>query len=144
MSSLLSKHATKHHILVGVVYSLKSHSRSVRADIPGLALIMVDAVSVKLKGILHKLDTLLEQSPRDKSLQYCSHKYHLVLSNDISVAKDAITLGNPKFAEESMNYASQYADSCEREFKGRSPLTKQNEDIGDLSRVTSTIVKILE
>ncbi|XP_004305718.1 PREDICTED: cell wall / vacuolar inhibitor of fructosidase 1-like [Fragaria vesca subsp. vesca] len=133
---------TPHPILC--VYSLKSDPRSARADVPGLALIMVDVVSGKVKGILKKLDTLLKQSPSNKALQNCNQDYHIVLNIEISAAKGAITLGDPKFAEQYMNDASNSADSCEREFKGRSPLTKLNKDIVDVSRVASAIVKILE
>ncbi|KAL6133656.1 hypothetical protein ACLB2K_065890 [Fragaria x ananassa] len=125
------------------VYSLKSDPRSAHADISGLGLIMVDVVSTKVNGILKKIDTLLKQNPGDKALQYCSHNYHFVLSIDIKEAKDAI-MGDPKFAEDSMNDASEYADACEIQFKGRSPLTKLNKYISDASRVTSAIAKILE
>ncbi|KAK9948527.1 hypothetical protein M0R45_004098 [Rubus argutus] len=125
------------------VSSLKSDPRSKSADVRGLALVMVNVVKTKATTTLKRINELLKKTPRDDSLKDCHHMYLTILQADIVVANEAITLGDPKFAEESMNDAGIEATNCENNFKGRTPLTHLNRDVTNVSGVAAAIVRIL-
>ncbi|KAK9939822.1 hypothetical protein M0R45_016506 [Rubus argutus] len=61
----------------------------------------------------------------------------------VGCANQAITTGNPKFAEQAMNEAANEANSCEDEFSRGSPLTYENKAVADVAGVASAIVRIL-
>ncbi|KAK9948528.1 hypothetical protein M0R45_004099 [Rubus argutus] len=125
------------------VSSLKSDPRSKSADVRGLALIMVNVVKVKAKTTLNRINVLLKKTPKDNSLKDCADRYDTILQDDVIVANEAITKGDPKFAEQSMNDAGGEAEDCENDFKGRSPLTHLNKDVTSVSGVAAAIVRIL-
>lgn len=104
---------------------------------------MVDVVKAKVTNTLKKLYTLLKKSPKDKSLKDCAFSYKVVLQVSIPSANQAITTGNPKFAEQAMNDAANEANSCEDEFSRGSPLTYENKAVADVAGVASAIVRIL-
>ena len=125
------------------VSSLKSDPRSKSADVRGLALVMVNVLKTKATTTLKRINELLKKTPRDDSLKDCHHMYLTILQADVVVANEAITLGDPKFAEESMNDAGGDAEDCEDDFKGGSPLTQLNKDVTNVADVAAAIVRIL-
>ena len=125
------------------VSSLQSDPRSESADVRGLALVMVDVVKATATTALNRINVLLKETPKDDSLKDCADRYDSILQDDVKVANEAITKGDPKFAEESMNDAGGEAEDCENDFKGRSPLTHLNKDVTDVADVAAAIVRIL-
>ncbi|KAF5464791.1 hypothetical protein F2P56_014843 [Juglans regia] len=125
---------------------LKSDSRSSKADVTGLALIMVDVLKAKATGTRNYIKRLLRGNlKRDvrHGLSSCAEVYNSVLEADVPVAIEALQKGNPKFAEQAANDAAIEASSCERSFSGHSPLTKSNKSMQDVSSVAAAIVRLL-
>ncbi|KAG6667948.1 hypothetical protein CIPAW_01G135800 [Carya illinoinensis] len=95
---------------------LKSDSRSSKADVTGLALIMVDVLKAKATGTTNYIKTLLRGNLKGDK-------------------------GDPKFAEQAANDAGIEARSCESSFSGHSPLTESNKSVQDVSSVAAAIVR---
>ncbi|CAM8922412.1 unnamed protein product [Rhodiola kirilowii] len=130
------------------VSSLKSDNRSSRADTAGLALILVDKISTKTKLAI-KIVTQRVKSTKDpkvvEALKQCSGLYNAVMVADVPMATEALTKGDPKFAEQGAVDASNEVESCEAGFpKGTSPVSGLNREIGQLAAVVASITKQLE
>lgn len=129
------------------VSSLQSDPRSSKANVQGLALIMVDAVKAKAKETLNHIHGLLKQSPKPGDQQHlssCGDNYNAILEGDIPEAIEALRTGNYKFAEQGTNDAANEADSCEKKFySGTSPLTDFNKLVHDVAAITAAITRIL-
>ncbi|KAL2338927.1 hypothetical protein Fmac_013373 [Flemingia macrophylla] len=127
--------------------SLKASPESSSADVTGLAEIMVKVIKAKasdgLKRI-HELQRVEAGTKQKRALSSCADKYKAILIADVPQATEALQKGDPKFAEDGVNDAANEATYCENEFSsGKSPLTKQNNDMHDVSAVTAAIVRLL-
>ncbi|KAG6618195.1 hypothetical protein I3842_Q121400 [Carya illinoinensis] len=125
---------------------LKSDSRSSKADVTGLALIMVDVLKAKATGTTNYIKTLLRGNLKGdvrRGLSSCADLYNTVLEADIPVAIEALQKGDPSFAEQAANDAGIEARSCESSFSGHSPLTESNKSVQDVSSVAAAIVRLL-
>lgn len=102
------------------VSSLKSDPRSSKADVKGLALIMMDVAKAKATEILKKIDELRKKSQGDGALalNLCAHDYGGIIGTDIPNIKAAITRGDLESAEESFVYIGETIDDCEDGFQG--------------------------
>ncbi|KAK7400866.1 hypothetical protein VNO78_12174 [Psophocarpus tetragonolobus] len=122
---------------------LKADPRSASADIPHLALIFVDVIKVKANEALIKINKLLKGSGDKQVLKSCAGAYHAILVGDVPMATQALQLGNPKFAEDAVADSSLEAMDCEEDFKGKSPLTKENTYMRDVSDVARAVIRNL-
>jgi pectinesterase inhibitor-like protein len=104
--------------------SLKAYSGTSAGDVTGLAQIMVKVMKAKANDGLNRIHQLqrLRNGAR-KALSSCGDKYRAILIADIPQANEATY--------------------CESEFNGKSPLTKQNNAMHDVSAVTASIVRQL-
>ncbi|XP_015867826.2 cell wall / vacuolar inhibitor of fructosidase 1 [Ziziphus jujuba] len=129
------------------VSSLKSDPKSSTADVPGLALILVNLIKSKATETLNQIDSLLKRGPgagEKQALDSCHSKYHAILEGDVPQAIEALTKGNYKFAEDGANDAANEANSCESDFpSGSSPLTDMNKYVHDVSAIAATVVSTL-
>ncbi|KAJ9154629.1 hypothetical protein P3X46_027948 [Hevea brasiliensis] len=126
------------------VSCLSSDPRSFKADVRGLALIMVNIVKAKATMSLHFINQLIQRRPGlKKPLSYCADNYDAILTADIPEAVEALQKGDPKFAQDGANDAANEADLCEANFHGKSPLTKFNKVVHDTSATASAIVQQL-
>ncbi|GAU19181.1 hypothetical protein TSUD_198630 [Trifolium subterraneum] len=105
---------------------------------------MVKVMKAKANDGLNKIHQLqkLGYGAR-KALNSCGDKYKAILVADIPQAIEALEKGDPKFAEDGANDAANEANYCENEFYGKSPLTKQNNAMHDVSAVTAAMVRQL-
>ncbi|WCJ23272.1 cell wall / vacuolar inhibitor of fructosidase 2 [Euphorbia peplus] len=124
---------------------LNSDPKSLTADVKGLALILVDMLKKESTKSIQSLKDIQKQRPDLKEqLDSCASKYDTILNSDVTVANEAIQLGNPKFAEGALNDAALEADLCEKRFKaGTSPLSEPNKRMADISRVAASITRQL-
>ncbi|KAJ8567339.1 hypothetical protein K7X08_019547 [Anisodus acutangulus] len=77
-------------------------------------------------------------------LKNCAFKYKVVLEASVPEATEALTKGNPKFAEDAVVGSHGEADGCEQSFGGsKSPLTALNTAVRDLSDVARAIIRTL-
>ncbi|CAI0467526.1 unnamed protein product [Linum tenue] len=117
-------------------------------DVPTLALIMIDSVKARATSTLEEIKRLMKQTAPSlkEPLDNCAARYDVVLEADVTVARQAVKLGNPKFGEGAMNDVGVECEDCEGGF-GRngekSPLTKQNGDVRGLADVAAAIVRLL-
>ena len=129
------------------ISSLKSDPKSATADVAGLALIMVNVLNTTTTQTLIHINSLLLQSPRNEvkeALLSCVENYKTgVLTADVPVSIEALTKGNPKFADQGTQDAANESNSCEEGFSGNSPLTVENTNINNVARVANAIVKLL-
>ena len=101
----------------------------------------------KEKPTLDKINQLLRSGHLDpvmeEALKYCAEHYQDAI-NTIPVIQRAITLGDPKFAEEGAISTQNEAQICEGKFtKGTSPLSEENQYMIDITVVAEAIIKIL-
>ncbi|MED6145646.1 hypothetical protein PIB30_027213 [Stylosanthes scabra] len=127
------------------IQSLKANPASSNADVNGLAQIMVKVMTSKANDAINMIHQLQRSgsSSQKKALSSCASKYNAILIGDIPQATEALQKGDPKFAEDGSNDAANEATFCENEFNGKSPLTKQNNAMHDVSVVTAAIVRNL-
>lgn len=124
--------------------SLKANLGSSNVDVTGLAQIMVKVMKAKANEGLSKIHELQRVgNGARKALNSCSDKYKAILVADIPQAIEALQKGDPKFAEDGANDAANEANYCESGFYGKSPLTKQNNAMHDVSSVAAAIVREL-
>ncbi|KAK7400871.1 hypothetical protein VNO78_12179 [Psophocarpus tetragonolobus] len=121
---------------------LKADPRSPSADIPDLALIFVDVIKVKANEALVKINKLLKGGGDKQVLKSCAGAYNAILVADVPQATRAM-LGDPKFAEDAVADSSLEAMDCEEDFKGKSPLTKENTYMRDVSDVARAVIRNL-
>lgn len=107
------------------VSSLKSDPRSSKADVKGLALIMMDIAKAKATEILKKIDKLRKKSKGGGALalNLCAHDYGGIIGTHIPNIKTAITRGDLESAGESFVFISERIDDCEDGFHGCSSPT---------------------
>ncbi|KDP27950.1 hypothetical protein JCGZ_19030 [Jatropha curcas] len=127
------------------VNSLRSDSRSTKADSQGLALIMVHVLKNRATETLQVIKQELKRNPRlRKELSSCVENYDVgILSADIPVAIEALEKGDPKFAETAARDAADEASFCEENFNGNSPLTKYNKVVHETGAVAAAIIRPL-
>ncbi|XAR49713.1 hypothetical protein NMG60_11032990 [Bertholletia excelsa] len=128
------------------VSTAKQDPRSRSADIAGLGLIIVDAVKAKSTTIMGQIKKLIVSKPQLKGpLKMCAEYYGLgILQGDIPQAIEALTKGDPKFAETAMVDAGNEANYCEEGFgRSPSPLTAMNKEVNDLAAVATAISRML-
>ncbi|MED6169960.1 hypothetical protein PIB30_026007 [Stylosanthes scabra] len=127
------------------IQSLKANPASSGADVNGLAQIMVKVMTSKANDAINLIHQLQRSgsSSQKTALSSCASKYNAILIGDIPQAAEALQKGDPKFAEDGSNDAANEATFCENEFNGKSPLTKQNNAMHDVSVVTAAIVRNL-
>ncbi|XP_052184526.1 cell wall / vacuolar inhibitor of fructosidase 1-like [Diospyros lotus] len=125
--------------------TLRSDPRSRNADVAGLGIILVDAVKAKATATLGEIKRLKRSKPQLKRpLSKCAELYSAVVEADVPPAIEALTKGDPKFAEEGMVDASSEAELCEKGFNQfNSPLTKVNKLVHDLSMVATAVIRML-
>ncbi|PIN23254.1 hypothetical protein CDL12_04020 [Handroanthus impetiginosus] len=124
---------------------LRANRRSATADVAGLGLIMVDAVKAKTKEALSAVNKLIHSHDRklSEAAQQCVDAYNGVLKGDVPEAVEALTKGDPKFAENGMADAVVEADSCDSAFETRSPLSGMNKALRDRAVVARAIIRNL-
>ncbi|KDO71995.1 hypothetical protein CISIN_1g037982mg [Citrus sinensis] len=127
------------------VTSLKSDPRSKTAgDVQAIALIMVDIIKAKAGGSLQHIEKLKQKYPALRvPLSACKDRFNAIIIGDVPQAVEALTKGDPKFAVDAANDAALEADSCERGFSGKSPITQMNKLNHDISIITASIVKTM-
>ncbi|KAI3459199.1 hypothetical protein Pfo_015862 [Paulownia fortunei] len=128
------------------ITTLRASRGSATADVAGLGLIMVGAVKAKTKQALSAINKLSKSgNPKlSQALQQCTDAYNAVLKADVPEAVEALTKGDPKFAENGMADAAVEADSCEGGFEGaKSPLSGVNKAVRDLAVVARAIIRNL-
>ncbi|KAL3351192.1 hypothetical protein AABB24_019677 [Solanum stoloniferum] len=130
------------------VKTLSLDKRSQTAgDITTLALIMVDAIKSKANQAANTISKLRHSNPPQAwkdPLKNCAFSYKVILTASMPEAIEALTKGDPKFAEDAMVGTSGDAQECEDNFKSKSPpLSKLNIDVHDLSDINRAIIRNL-
>ncbi|KAL2459357.1 Cell wall/vacuolar inhibitor of fructosidase 1 [Forsythia ovata] len=127
------------------ISTLRANPGSINTDVAGLGLIMVDAVKAKAKETRNAIEKLKGSRPElGNALNECTKGYNAILEADVPEAVEALTKGNPKFAENGMADSSVEAVLCEDRFKQvTSPLTVLNNAVRDLSDVARAIIRNL-
>ncbi|KAK4353234.1 hypothetical protein RND71_028752 [Anisodus tanguticus] len=129
------------------ILCLKTLLPDKRSDITMLELIMVDAIESKANQAAEIISTLHNSNPPEAwiaPLKKCAFSYKVILTVSLPEAIEALTKGNPKFAEDGM--VGCYGDSqdCEENFKSSiSPLTGLNTAVHELSGVGRAIIRNL-
>ncbi|KAL2459745.1 Cell wall/vacuolar inhibitor of fructosidase 1 [Forsythia ovata] len=127
------------------IYTLRANRGSINTNVAGLGLIMVDAVKAKAKETRNAIQKLKGSRPELRNpLNECTKGYNAILEADVPEAVEALTKGDPKFAENGMADSSVETVLCEDRFKqGKSPLTRLNKAVRDLSDVARAIIRNL-
>ena len=127
--------------------TLLSDKRSATGDITTLALIMVDAIKAKANQAAVTISKLRHSNPPAAwkgPLKNCAFSYKVILTASLPEAIEALTKGDPKFAEDGMVGSSGDAQECEEYFKGsKSPFSALNIAVHELSDVGRAIVRNL-
>ncbi|XP_051152632.1 cell wall / vacuolar inhibitor of fructosidase 1-like [Andrographis paniculata] len=129
------------------------------ADVAGLALIMVRAVRDKTRAAISTLKTYPTTIERGadprlvRALQDCARAYNAVMVADVPEAVEALTKGDPKFAENGMADAAVEADVCEDAIaaavgagaRNPSPIAmrRMNKAVRELAEVARAIIRNL-
>ncbi|KAB1225607.1 Cell wall / vacuolar inhibitor of fructosidase 1 [Morella rubra] len=102
------------------VSTLQSNGGISSPNVQGLAIIMVKVLQAKATNTLRHINSLLQGNPKPgkvkQALSSCADKYDAVIKADVSVAMEALTKGDYKFAQTSANDAANEAASCEAGF----------------------------
>ncbi|XP_055811186.1 cell wall / vacuolar inhibitor of fructosidase 1-like [Solanum dulcamara] len=129
------------------IKTLRHDERSASSDITTLALIVVDAIKAKANQGAEIISTLLASNPPEEwrvPLKECAFSYKVILTISLPEAIEALTKGNPKFAEDSMVVCFGDSQDCEENFKSSiSPLTGLNNAVHELSGVGRAIIRNL-
>ncbi|KAE9601511.1 hypothetical protein Lal_00040655 [Lupinus albus] len=123
--------------------SLKSHLGSDRADMWGLAGIMLNHVMmVKANTALDKIHQLEDaETTPIQGLVSCYNKYNTILETDIKKATAAFYNEDSNGAEESANDAAYEVSTCENGFPGH--FTQENKNMLAASANAAAIFKLL-
>ncbi|GMP57152.1 hypothetical protein CsSME_00021355 [Camellia sinensis var. sinensis] len=126
------------------ISTLTADPRSRSSNLTTLGLIVVDATKIKSTSTLTQINKLINSTPQLRGpLKNCVDLYNGILGV-IPTAVEALTKGNPKFAESSMVDAANEAESCEKSFgQSKSPLSDMNKVVHDLSVVATAIIRML-
>ncbi|XAR49712.1 hypothetical protein NMG60_11032989 [Bertholletia excelsa] len=113
------------------ICTVRQDPRSQSVDIAGIGLILVEAIKAKTTTTIGQIRKLLVSQP------------HLKVA-DIPPPVEALTKGDPKFAETAVVDASNEAKYCEEGFiQSQSPLTAQNKAMNDLAVVATAVIRML-
>lgn len=124
--------------------TLLSNPKSSSGDISDLGLIMVGATKAKATRAMQHIKAIYRSRPELKrALNECAKMYMAVVRADVPSAVQALDGGQPKFAEDGMADAAVEAQSCERSFGQKSPLTDFNKDIENVANVARAIIRML-
>ncbi|OIT35794.1 PREDICTED: cell wall / vacuolar inhibitor of fructosidase 1-like [Nicotiana attenuata] len=127
--------------------TLLSDKRSASGDITTLALIVVDAIKAKANQAAKIISKLRQSNPPAAwkvPLKKCAFSYKVILTVSLPEAIEALTKGNPKFAEDGMVGCFGESQDCEENFKSSfSPLTGLNTAVHELSAVGRAIIRNL-
>ncbi|PRQ37181.1 putative pectinesterase inhibitor domain, Cell wall/vacuolar inhibitor of fructosidase [Rosa chinensis] len=103
---------------------------------------MVDVVKAKATDTVNHINDLLKQTSGAQPLSSCLDVYNVVIQAKVPKAGEALSKGDPKFAEQGMNDVGLGADLCENSFSGSSsPLTYLNKTVRDVADMASAIVQ---
>ncbi|KAK4717037.1 hypothetical protein R3W88_015375 [Solanum pinnatisectum] len=109
---------------------------SASGNITTLALIVVDTIKAKANQGAEIISTLLNLNP--------PQEWRVILTVSLPEAMEALTKGNPKFAEDGMVGCFGDSQNCEENFKSSiSPLTCLNNAVHELSGVGRAIIRNL-
>jgi pectinesterase inhibitor-like protein len=124
---------------------LNSDPKAPSADVTGLALIMANVMESKAKIAFNKLYQLIAKSPPDQKaeLKLCEFNYGAIEVASIPQVIDNLQKRIPQYAELGADATVNNAKGCENGFKGKSPLTAENNAIIDASVITAAIVRLL-
>nr|XP_043611076.1 cell wall / vacuolar inhibitor of fructosidase 1-like [Erigeron canadensis] len=129
------------------ISTLLSNPKSTSGDISDLGLIMVGATKAKATQAIQQIKSLYRSRPELRhSLNECAQMYMAVVKADVPSAIQALDGGQPKYAEDGMADVAVESQACERSFSGRgqkSPLTRKNKDIENVSNVARAIIRML-
>ncbi|CAN4079768.1 unnamed protein product [Withania somnifera] len=127
--------------------TLLADSRSANGDVHILALIMVDAIKVQATQTSASISKFRKSNPPAAwvvPLKNCAFSYKIILTTLVPEAIEALTKGNPKFAEDAVVGSSGEAQDCEENFSGsKSPLSALNTAVQGLSDVARAIIRNL-
>ncbi|XP_009604073.1 cell wall / vacuolar inhibitor of fructosidase 1-like [Nicotiana tomentosiformis] len=127
--------------------TLLADPRSANGDVNTLALIIVDAIKVQATQAAATISKLQQSNPPAAwivPLKNCAFSYKVILTASMPEATEALTKGDPKFAEDAVVGSSGDADQCEKNFGGNnSPLTALNTAVRELSDVARAIIRTL-
>ncbi|KAJ8560470.1 hypothetical protein K7X08_022330 [Anisodus acutangulus] len=111
---------------------------------------MVDAIKSKANQAAITISKLRRSNPPaawKDALKNCAFSYKVILTASMPEAIEALTKGDPKFAEDGMVGSSGEAQECENYFNGSgikyTPLSKLNIAVHKLSDVGRAIVRNL-
>ncbi|KAK6790164.1 hypothetical protein RDI58_013964 [Solanum bulbocastanum] len=121
--------------------------RSASGNIMTLALIVVDTIKAKANQGAEIISTFLNSNPPEEwrvPLKKCAFSYKVILTVSLPEAMEALTKGNPKFAEDGMVGCFGDSQNCEENFKSSiSPLTCLNNAVHELCGVGRAIIRNL-
>ncbi|KAM3286116.1 hypothetical protein P3S67_024915 [Capsicum chacoense] len=128
--------------------TLRADPRSGSGDVTTLALIAVDAIKANARKASASISKLRRSNPPNAwvvPLKDCDFSYNkVILETNVPSTIEALTKGNPKFAEDAVVGSSGSADRCEKNFSGsKSPLTALNTVVRELSDVARAIIRNL-
>ncbi|CAN0855282.1 Cell wall / vacuolar inhibitor of fructosidase 1 [Linum grandiflorum] len=129
--------------------SLLSTRAAKATSVKSLALAMIDVVKAKATATSLHIKKLLKTPSLAAALkgplQDCDFNYGIVIDYDVPGAVTEVTYGNPKFGVDSMVDSAAESVNCEGRFrgKGKSPLTRWNEDVRRVSQVAAAIIRII-
>ncbi|CAK9145689.1 unnamed protein product [Ilex paraguariensis] len=140
---------TKYHNLC--VSSLHADPRSAKADVKGLARIILELSLAKANVTLVYIQQLYNKTTDPVLKPYfnsCIEQYRDVAEQVLQMAISFLDSNNYKESSTNAEYASTAAQDCEDRFKGppevrKSPLTKENNALSQLSSLAGEIVFIL-
>ncbi|KAJ4836094.1 hypothetical protein Tsubulata_029660, partial [Turnera subulata] len=122
------------------VSSLKADPQSSKADLKGLAVIMIEVVKAKARGTSQVIKQQLTINPKLKRpLTNCASGYDAILTADIPSSIQAVQLGDPKFGVDGMTDAANEARYCEDGFGGKSTISRANQVVHETSSVAAAI-----
>ncbi|CAI9119044.1 OLC1v1020698C1 [Oldenlandia corymbosa var. corymbosa] len=131
------------------VSTIKSDPKSSSArDVTSLALIMVNSLKSKSNSALFTINQLLKSKSTSSAsrvgLNQCLKRYNFILRYDVTEAVEALTKGDPKFAEDATRDAAFVVQECEDGFHSKlSPISNLNRAARDTADVATSLVRML-
>ncbi|KAK2644156.1 hypothetical protein Ddye_019351 [Dipteronia dyeriana] len=126
--------------------TLRADPQSSKADVQGLALVAVKKLVVegtKTENEIKQLIGKTKDQPLLDALKICADKYNIIVHYDFPVAVEAITKGNPKFAEGAAVDAARSSDKCASGIASTPHLASSNKLVHDLDDIVLYIVRLL-
>ncbi|KAJ1414322.1 Pectinesterase inhibitor domain [Sesbania bispinosa] len=131
---------------------LHSNPLSPKADLKGMALVMVNNILANATDTLSYIEGLIKHTPDrelEQALAFCAESYIPVVKYILPQAADAINQGRFGFASYCISDAVKEVSSCDKKFSGssssstQSPLGDRNDIVQKLVDVASAIIKLL-